>query len=102
MDDLTSIIKIKKRGKMELKEYLTRYCVLPTHMARKMKFDPTKIFRIIRDGMLPSLSIAIRIEDFTDGKVTPRDIYNECMSIKQKNKKCNDKKKKKNSNKSDD
>jgi hypothetical protein len=87
---------------MNLKDYLERYCILPSHLARKMKFDPTKIFRIIRDGMMPSLSIAIRIEDFTDGKVTPRDIYNECMSIKQKNKKRNDSRKKKNSYKAND
>lgn len=75
---------------MQLKDYLERFCILPSHMARKLGFDPTKIFRIVRDGMFPSLSIAIRIEDFTEGRVTPRDIYNECLLIKQQ-KKTNDK-----------
>ena len=84
---------------MLLKDYLDRFCILPTHMARKMGFDPTKIFRIIRDGMLPSLAIALKIEDFTEGKVTPREIYNECLLIKKKNKDCNTKNQKKNSSK---
>lgn len=72
---------------MLLKDYLDRFCILPTHMARKMGFDPTKIFRIVRDGVLPSLAIALKIEDFTEGRVTPREIYNECLSIKEKHKK---------------
>ena len=67
---------------MYLKEYLERFCILPTHLARKMGFAPNQIFRIIRDGYVPSLTIAIKISDFTDGKVTPHDIYNQCLEIK--------------------
>jgi hypothetical protein len=81
---------------MYLKEYLDRFAILPTYMARAMKIYHNVIFRIIRDGHLPSLSIALKIEDFTEGKVTCRDIYNECLLVKQKNKKINNKKKEKN------
>ncbi len=87
---------------MKLKDYLDRFCILPTHLARKMDFDPNKIFRIIRHGVVPSLTIALRIEDFTEGKVTCRDIFQECMSIKEKNKKKNKNAQEKNSTQSDE
>ena len=72
---------------MQLKEYLERFCIIPTHMAKKLGFDPNKIFRILRKGMLPSLAIALKIEDFTEGRVTPRDLYNECLYVKSRQRK---------------
>ena len=72
---------------MKLKEYLDRFCILPCHLARKMNFAPNVIYRIMREGMLPSLKITLSIEDFTENRVTARDIYNECMEIKQKKEK---------------
>lgn len=86
---------------MHLKEYLNRFRILPTHMAKAMKVFHNVIFRIIRDGNLPSLAIALKIEDFTEGKVTCRDIYNECMLIKEKNKENASQNKKKNSSNTD-
>jgi len=38
----------------------------------------------MRDGMFPSLKIALAIEDFTEGRVTARDIFKECTEIKEK------------------
>jgi hypothetical protein len=95
-----STIKIKKGKNMYLKDFLTRFSILPTYMARAMKTYHNVIFRIIRDGRFPSLTVALKIEDFTEGKVTPRDIYNECISIKEINKKKYDENKKKNRTKS--
>jgi DNA-binding XRE family transcriptional regulator len=74
---------------MHLKEYLNRFCILPTHMAKAMNVFHNVIFRIIRDGNLPSLAIALKIEDFTEGAVTCRDIYKECMLIKEQKEKKN-------------
>jgi hypothetical protein len=82
---------------MQLKEYINRYCIIPSQMARKMKAYPNAIYRIMHHGTLPSLQIALRIEDFTDGKVTPRDIYNECIELKEKKKERDKKRQEKNS-----
>lgn len=84
---------------MQLRDYLTRFCVIPTQMAQKMKVYHNVIFRIIRDGNVPSLAVALRIEDFTNGKVTPREIYNECQELK---KKALEKKNRKNAKKNQD
>ena len=81
---------------MKLKEYIERFCVIPSNLAKKVGLYHQSIFRIIREGRIPSLTVAIKIEDFTEGKVTPRDIYEECLSIKEINKKQNNAKKKKN------
>ena len=72
---------------MYLTEYLERFCVLPTHLARKMGFNHKQIFRLIREGCIPSLTIAIKISDFTEGKVTPHDIYKQCLDIKMRKEK---------------
>ena len=85
---------------MKLKDYIIRYCVIPAQMAKKMKAYPNAIYRIMHLGQLPSLQTAIRIEDFTEGKVTTRDIYNECIELKEKKKERDKKRQEKNSGQS--
>jgi plasmid maintenance system antidote protein VapI len=86
---------------MYLSKFLSKFCVVPTQMAHKLEFNHNKIFRIIRHGHVPSLAIAIKIEDFTEKQVSVRDILEECSLIKQKKKKNNKNKKQKNSPTSD-
>ena len=86
---------------MYLKDFLDKLGILPSNFAKALKTYPNAIFKIFREGHIPSLKVAMMIEQATEGKVTCQEIYKECLLAKEKYKKMYKKTKNKNRGKTD-
>lgn len=61
---------------MKLKQFLDETGIKRKFLAQKIGVDPITLTSIVNGKRDISLSVAIRIEDVTEGKVTCRDIVN--------------------------
>ena len=58
---------------MTLTEYLSDQSLKPTQFATSLGVEPSTIIRMVNGERRPSLDMALRIEEATEGKVTTRD-----------------------------
>ncbi len=59
---------------MKLKEYLDEMGISQIKFARRCGVDARTIHNILKGKQDIRLSIALKIEELTDGKVTPKDL----------------------------
>ena len=59
---------------MTLSEYLAAKDIKPSQFAESVPCEPSTITRILKGERGASLGLALRIEEITEGAVTPRDL----------------------------